>query len=321
MDFKKWSSIENHYQEKIIYKWAEHFPELNNMSFEVTEKIHGANFSILVNTDGTVKFASRNGIIEDDDKFYGYKEIFSREIYIQLVTELKRISQDIGYDIQLFGELYGGKIQKGVFYGNEKNFRWYALRIREDIVRPFRAKELLKDILDFKVPVIKIYSSSGLGVLEMIHGVNHEFQSKLTPPEYTDENICEGVVIVPYNRIIKNQDSYFLIKKKGKKFKDKNSKPKVHKVIVLDEPVQAILDEALLYINENRTNDLQSKIGAFEEMKDLSRFAKEYFNDLFIDFEKDNYTEWQNLDKLSQGIIKKNVGTRIYQELKSSLIR
>jgi len=321
MDFKKWNSIENHYQEKIIYKWAEHFPELNNMFFEVTEKIHGANFSILVNTDGEVRFASRNGVIEDEDKFYGYKAVFAREEYISLLNELKRISVSWNEDLQLFGELYGGKIQKGVFYGNEKHFRWYSLRIREDIVRPSIAKEMLKEVLDFKVPVICKISSNTDGVLEMIKIVNHEFQSKLTPLEYTDENICEGVVIVPYEDIIKNQESYFLIKKKGDKFKDKNSKPKVHKVVVLDEPVQALLDEAFLYINENRTNDLQSKIGAFEEMKDLSRFAKEYFNDLFIDFEKDNYTEWQNLDKLSQGIIKKNVGTRIYQELKSSLIR
>jgi len=321
MDFKKWNSIENHYQEKIIHKWTEYFPELNNMFFEVTEKIHGANFSILVDTNGTVKFASRNGIIEDGDKFYGYKAVFEKENYVKLINELKRISVSWNVDLQLYGELYGGKIQKGVFYGNEKHFRWYALRIKEDIIRPSIAEEMLKNILDFKVPVICKVSSNTDGVLEMIKIVNHEFQSKLTPPEYTDENFCEGVVIVPYDNIIKNQESYFLIKKKGDKFKDKNSKPKVHKVIALDEPVQALLDEALLYINENRTNDLQSKIGVFEDIKDISKFAKEYFNDLFIDFEKDNFIEWNNLDKLSQGAIKKKIGLKIYQELKMSLIK
>ena len=321
MDFKKWSSIENHYQEEIIQKWTEYFPELNNMFFEVTEKIHGANFSILVNTDGEVRFASRNGVIEDEDKFYGYKAVFAREEYVSFLDALKIISNSWNEDFQLFGELFGGKIQKGVFYGNEKHFRWYSLRVREDIIRPSIAKEMLKEVLDFKVPVVQMIDSDPGGVLKMIDYVNHEFQSKLTPEGYTDENICEGVVIVPYDRIIKNQEFYFLIKKKSEKFKNKNSKPKVHKVIVLDEPVQWLLDEALLYINENRTNDLQSKIGAFEEMKDLSKFAKEYFNDLFIDFEKDNRENWITLNSIEQGIIKKQIGTKIYQELKLSLMR
>lgn len=321
MEFRKWNSIENHYQEKTIDRWTSYFPELNDMYFEVTEKIHGANFSILVNTDGSVRFASRGGIIENEDKFYGFRGVFEREEYIRLINELKRISAAWNEDLQLFGELYGGKIQKGVFYGTEKHFKWYALRVRDEIVRPSIVKEMLKTILDFKVPVISLVSSNTDGVLEMIKIVNHEFQSKLTPEDYTDENICEGVVITPYENIVKNQESIFLIKKKGDKFRDKAAKPKVHKVIVLDEEVQVMLDEASLYINENRTNDLQSKMGVFEEMKEISKFAKEYFNDLFIDFEKDNYTEWHNLDKISQGVIKKNIGKRIFQELKESLIR
>jgi len=324
MNFKKWYSIENHYQEVTIQKWANRFPELNNMLFEVTEKIHGANFSIIVETNGTVKYASRNGILKDSDKFYGYKEVFSREEYIYLINELKKIAKRLNNDIQLYGELFGGKIQKGVFYGDEKNFKWYALRVKEDIIRPNIVNYFLRDLMEYKVPLIGVFNSNG-SVLEMVRSIDVNIRSALTPQDYKDDNIIEGVVIVPFDIMVRNQDSYFMIKKKTKEFKDKSSKPKrdrkEKKTIILDESVQNMLDEAELYINENRTNDLQSKMGKFEEIKDISKFAKAYFNDMFIDFEKDNYTDWHNLDKISQGIIKKTIGSKIFQELKLSLTR
>ena len=321
MDFTKWNSIENHYQKGIFERWIYLNPELNNIDVEITEKIHGANFSILVSPCEKAKFASRNSVLEEDAKFYGFQEVFEREEYVGLIKFLEVLSRKHDAEIQLYGELYGGKIQKGVFYGTEKNFRWYSLRWNGAIYPPQKAAIILNNFLHLKAPAVGVFNVGG-DLIKFIDEVETEFQSNLTPKEYTERNICEGVVMVPYEQNFWNQSSLLLIKKKNEEFKDKSHARKHERVEkVIPENVQELTDEALSYINENRTNDLQSKNGEFNDIKDISKFAKEYFNDLFSDFEKDNYTEWHCLDKLEQGYIKKVIGKNIFQELKISLLR
>jgi len=320
MDFQKWYSIENHYQKELIQYWLERFTQLQKMTYEVTEKIHGANFSIVADINRDVKFAKRSGFITEKDKgFYGYKGVFERPSYMSLVEQIKNIAEEAQQSVQLFGELFGGNIQKGVLYGDEKNFRWYALKIGKDLIAPKDALVILSKT--FRVPSLGFVKPEG-NLFKMIDEINHEHQSAFTPKDYKDDNVIEGVVIVPYEEVITNGQSFFMIKKKNEKFKDKSSKAKrIHKVLVIEDHVQELIDEVDLYINENRTNDLFSKVGNFEDIREISKFAKEYFKDVFSDFEKDNYTAWNNLNGIEQGIIKKRLGSLIYQELKISLMR
>ena len=46
---------------------------VNSESFVVTEKVHGANFSVVAAPGGDVSFASRGGIIDDRDNFFGVR--------------------------------------------------------------------------------------------------------------------------------------------------------------------------------------------------------------------------------------------------------
>jgi Rnl2 family RNA ligase len=320
MEFKKWNSIENHYNRKAFKKFADINPEINNETFEVTEKIHGANFSIIGDGLGGVFFAKRTSILNEDEKFYGFQEVFKRDKYDFVVSFIREFAKKLNKEVQLYGELYGSNIQKGVFYGAEKNFRWYSLRIDGIIVPPKDAEVLLKSIIHIKVPVIGLVNANG-DFLEMIDSINQRFQSKLTPKEYEDENICEGVVIVPYEKLFYNQKALLLIKKKNEEFKDKSKVKKTRIVKEIPENIQKLIDEGVSYINENRTNDLFSKMGELEDIHDISKYAKEYFSDVFIDFEKDNYTEWNKLNDSEKGVIKKKMGPAIYKELKESLLR
>ncbi|RLD64342.1 MAG: hypothetical protein DRJ01_01095 [Bacteroidetes bacterium] len=321
MEFKRWNSIENHYQTAILNRFSESNPDLKNADVEITEKIHGANFSILGTPDGEIRFASRNGFLEPDAKFYDYQNLFKQREYVELIDFIKVLAEETGTDIQVYGELYGGGVQKGVFYGTDKYFRWYSLRVNGLIVSPKEADKYLILFQHLKVPVIGVFNVGG-DLIKFIDEVDTKFRSKLTPEEYEGDNICEGVVIVSHERVFYNQSSLFLVKKKNDEFKDKAHKPKRDRQVkVVPENIQEMIDEALTYVNENRTNDLFSKIGVMESMKDASKFAKEYFNDLFIDFEKDNYTEWNDLESKEQGMVKKKLGTSIFKELKESLSR
>ena len=75
IDFKKYNSITNHYNVKVFKDLiARNYDRLpDTIEFEITEKIHGANFSLLV--EDTIQFARRNDVLQDD-KFYGYKDVF-----------------------------------------------------------------------------------------------------------------------------------------------------------------------------------------------------------------------------------------------------
>ena len=322
MEFKKWNSIENHYNEKVFRKFVEFNPELSNAVFEITEKIHGANFSVIGDSFGNVSFAKRTSLLKDDEKFYGFQEVFKREKYSFLKDFIGKFAEKIEKEVQLYGELYGSNIQKGVYYGEEKNFRWYSLRIDGIIIPPKDAEVLLESILHLKVPVIKRERVNG-DFVEFIRGIDQRFTSKLTPDYYTEENICEGVVIVPYEKVFFNQSSMLLVKKKNEEFKDKSHVKKLKVVKELSEDTKYFLEEALSYICENRTNDLFSKMGELEDIHNISEYAKAYFDDIWGDFGKDNFkkVQWITLEDVEKKLIKKKIGPAIYKELKESLTK
>jgi RNA ligase (TIGR02306 family) len=65
----------------------------------ITEKIHGTNFSVLVEPDGEVKIASHRYFWKDN-------EVNSRMVYIRTYHE-NEVLQHLPHDVQVFGEIYG----------------------------------------------------------------------------------------------------------------------------------------------------------------------------------------------------------------------
>ena len=318
--FKKWLSIENHYQELTIEKWLFKHPELENQDFQITEKIHGANFSIIAQ-NGVIDFASRNGILDADGSFYSFQEVMKNKELEELVNFLSDFSLNQPSKVyQLVGELYGGKIQKGVWYGKEKNFRWFGLYIDGELVSQRDADNILLDFLHLKVPVIDIVNPPE-GLLNFIKNYPTEFKSVLTPEGYEEENICEGVVITPYNNVIKNQDSYFYIKIKNEKFKEKSSKPKRERSPKEDLPeyITDMILDLRSYICDARKQGLFSKMGELDDRKKLPEFASAYFQDIVEDFEKDTGGKLNSLEKSDRKIISKSLSKYIFKDLLKSV--
>jgi len=314
-DFKKYNSITNHYNVKVFKDIIARNYDLlpDTIEFEITEKIHGANFSLLV--EDTIQFARRNDVLQDG-KFYGYKDVFD-DTYIPLFDSLRRIANTYG-TVQLYGELFGENIQKGVCYGS-KRFLWYALRINGHLVPTKEADILLEDIAYLKVPVIghMVYDKT-TDIEDFIENIPYRFTSRLTPSDCTTENICEGVVAVPYNIIPLFGDTYFAIKKKNSEFLDKKSEKRVRLPKEVSEQVQDVLEEITTYVNSIRTDDLMSKLGELENIRDIGKYASAYFEDVITDF--NNETDvYMSMSKEDQKEIKKKLSTLIFTELKRYL--
>lgn len=84
--FKKYSSLENHYNSKFIEKL--YSLGLTGGEWVAREKIHGTNFSLIIERD-KVTCAKRTGPILPAEDFFGYEIILKNyEDSIKAVQEL-----------------------------------------------------------------------------------------------------------------------------------------------------------------------------------------------------------------------------------------
>ena len=75
MEFKKYSSIENSYQEDIINSIIEQ--GYANLEYVVQEKVHGANLSFI--TDGKhILAAKRVELIVENENFFNYQQVLGK---------------------------------------------------------------------------------------------------------------------------------------------------------------------------------------------------------------------------------------------------
>lgn len=122
MQFKKYNSIENTYQQRFIEKsfyaldWYD--------DFIVQEKIHWANFWFYVSKDW-IRCAKRTWFILENESFFNYKKILQEN-----ELRLLNLQVDIWKDIIVFWELFWWWVQKWIFYSDEQLF--YAFDIIVD---------------------------------------------------------------------------------------------------------------------------------------------------------------------------------------------
>lgn len=291
----KYPSLINHYREKEL----DRFCVSDEETFVVTEKLHGANVSIRFNKNGSVDWYSRNNKITGAN-FYNAEHVF--EEFVEEHTELVGYSMRHKIDVILFGELYGGNVQSGVYYGNEKNLAFFDLAVVENGIVEFRPPEITYSVFeDYDVPIVPI-----LGNCSLSEGLeyNTEFNSKLTPKGYDKENLCEGVVIRPYYRnITSNQGKHFIIKKKNEKFKEKQkkNKPKVE----LSDTVKYWMDVFCQYIHPERLQSVYSKYGKIESYDDIGKYIKLVLEDAKETFLAEEEFDESDFDKKDLKVIYK----------------
>lgn len=272
--FEKYSSLENHYNGKFIEK-------IRNAGFDVTEpwvareKIHGTNFSIIIERDA-VTCAKRTGPILAGEDFFGYEIVLKK--YNDSIKAVQHTIKE-GSSMQIFGEFAGGGIQKGVDYG-EKDFYVFDILVKttegtnqfvddymmEQICNTFGFKLApllgrgkfddliqLPNMLDV---VVNDYNE--LAANEGIPVANKQVWKAVV----AEDNIAEGYVLKPcYPKFFPN-GSRVAIKCKNSKFseKAKSDKPIKAKAVLTDVDKVA-LSTLAAYATLNRVNNVISKIG------------------------------------------------------------
>lgn len=304
-DFKKFPSLENTYQTKLI-----HLVEdlgFDKQDYIVTEKVHGANFSFwlseeVLSVEGiglcstvVVNCAKRSGWIADDEKFFNYKPVLSKyrdrleKLYYRLVGLYDCT------DVVVYGELFGGNIQNGMCYPEDQDFVAFDLCINSNgHFTPLSKKSAFEILKEFDLPIVPV-----LGVYDSLQealNFNEYFESKLISDNFKGVNEhkeSEGVVIEPVNPCWFPNGGRVYFKKKTKRFLEKGGN-KIKKVPEeLSKELEEVLTEVFEYINESRFNSVVSKIGEVN-IKDIGKVMGLMTQDILIDARKDGIDTPEN---------------------------
>ena len=280
VDFRAYSSIENSYRGKEIGRVRNE--DLDKVEWVALEKVHGANFGLWI-IDGKVVPSKRSSFA--DGSFYSCQSVV--EAMGPLVLKLAEHGITVVY-----GELFGGGIQKGVNYG-AKRFAAFDMKIGDKFVDYDKFVELC-DLVGLPRCV-----EIARGSFEHILALDPAFPTKMSDNGATD--IAEGFVMKPV------KDSYFrlgdrvILKKKSPGFSERTSgkTPKPPKE-PLTELQQSIFDAAQAYICDERIESATSKFGE----KDFNPVLTEVLRDIYVELEKDGL---DSLDESSYNSVRQEM--------------
>lgn len=299
MSFKKYSSIVNANNQRVIEKILT--SPIANDRWYVTEKIHGANVSILIevneNDELDIKLAKRSGVIGNTQNFF---TIHLREFELKLMgTMVYKImkNMDISSEMELksiniFGEWFGGyyphkevkqmhdrkTVQKGIAYSPDVHFAPFDILVNDEIYLSFEEKQTIFKSLKILEPEIIILDVLKTGTFKECYEYDINFNSmipkKIGLPELED-NIVEGIVIKYCGRRIRGKKSspnHF--KKKNKKFTE------MYKHKHLRTSGKEISEDQIKFVKfivqcatENRVDNVISKYGDVSH-KDIGTLIK-----------------------------------------------
>lgn len=265
--FRKFPSIENHYQKGHINAWLKYHPELTDLQYVIQEKIHGSNLqlSFIPHSDtelGRMVIGTRNNVLPGDDSFFGVRACL--ENYKTELDILQAWADALGVIVRVYGEFFGGNIQKGVNYGKDKRFLIFDMEQNGKWLSFVEMAGMLAGLgLDHMiVPVLGVVNG-----LEEALAFDPNRQSTLFETE--ERNIMEGVVIKLYDTVIVDgHGSPFVLKHKTQEFMDKKSAKRVpREKTEWREEVEEARETFLEYLNETRVQSVISKNGKVTKEK------------------------------------------------------
>jgi len=307
MQFTKWHSIENTYRQKYIDFFLKEHPGLVNETYVILEKLHGSNFQWFFQPGEFVKAGSRNHYLDMLGSFQGAPIAQLVDDNSATIARFQRWADADGYSIRLFGELIGRGIGKGVDYGEQKRILYFGIMVNDKLL-PFKEAQVHIDTL-LTAPHVTTVDE-----LQAALDFDTKFDSLVLGKP---DNICEGVVIQPYNQVYYDRygTSPFILKKKNDEFKEKEKAPKAR---VVDSDVERLNAEFSLYITDNRLQSAFSKYGEIETPKQIGKYIRIVMADAQDDFIKDFGNDIETLDKNRQKQVF-NVGSKIANMLKGYL--
>jgi len=263
VDFRAYSSIENSYRGKDVGRIRNE--EFDKVEWVALEKVHGANFGLWI-IDGKIVPSKRSSFA--DGSFYGCQSVV--EAMGPLVLKLAEHGVTVVY-----GELFGGGIQKGINYG-AKRFAAFDMKIGDQFVDYDKFVELC-DLVGLPRCV-----EIARGSFDDILAIDPAFPTKMSDCGATD--IAEGFVMKPVKNSYLRLGDRIILKKKSPGFSERTSEktPRPPKE-PLTELQQSIFDAAQAYICDERIESATSKFGE----RDFNPVLTEVLSDIYRELEKD----------------------------------
>lgn len=266
--FFKYSSIENHYQQKFINSFINQFgSESLKQKFIISEKLDGANIQLVFSPNQEMKVGKRTSYLEPTESFFDIWNTLKK--YQKQIDVLQNFANENNEIIVVYGEIYGIGINGRINYGDKKFISFFDIIRNEDFISQSELYQLFAklDLLPM-LPSFQITCSLAQAM-------------EIEVPEGK-----EGFVIQPFDKVIRlGSGSRFILKKKSSGFDDKVS-PKVKDK--RDAGGNAFNLKFREYINENRLKDLFSKHGEIEKPQQIPDYIRLMIEDAKVDFLKDH---------------------------------
>ncbi|QAX99933.1 RNA ligase [Escherichia phage EcWhh-1] len=274
--FKKYSSLENHYNNKFIEKLR--INGLTGGEWVAREKIHGTNFSLIIERDA-VTCAKRTGPILPAEDFFGYEIVLKNYAdSIKAVQDIMETSAAVSY--QVFGELAGPGIQKNVDYGDKDFYVFDIIVTTESGDVTYVDDYMLESFC--KTFRFKVAPLLGRGKFEDLIKLPNDLDSVVQDYNFMVDNVglieanahvwnaeakgevftAEGYVLKPCYPLWLPNGNRVAIKCKNSKFSEKKKSDKPIKVaVVLSQDDMDLMWQFTDYVTVNRINNVISKIG------------------------------------------------------------
>ena len=263
-NFIKYPKIENSYQDKHIFKSFKFEPNLYHTNWVVEHKLDGSNLQIIIDENGH-RFASRNQLIGNTFQGVNLTDLIEKS---GLLSKLKELFEGFHMtSLNVYGELYGSRIQKRIQYG-PVNYKIIDIAVDGSMMSPEQRDLLIPDEYNIEHFLITDTLEKAL-----------EFDINTSSALIENDDLIEGVVIKPFSIA-----SNFALKKKAEKFSENKPKSKkINKEYSIEVNELKNTFESLL--NENRLLSVFSQNGEIDQASDIGKYIKLVLDDAKGDFD------------------------------------
>lgn len=310
MEFYKYPSLTNHYaikKDKLIMSHIED-------EFYSTEKLHGANVSIIFDRDLNHELASRRRFVhseEDKKQFSGLSAFYDE--HQSLLKDIAQFYLDkypTAEQVHMFGELYGAGIQKMQYEENKqgiKTVRFFTVIINQGEDLP-KIKASHDDLLaQFPSEMVVPMRKSGKLIDLIMEDEDDINKSALG-------GIAEGSVYQLREEYPIIQEHFIGIKHKSEAYTEKKnvSKPKTNYQLTPEEV--EVTNEIQSRITSQRLDNVLSHGGLELIDKNIGPIIKEMQTDIINELERETDVDL----KLARNVIRltaKDIVTIIKQKM------
>lgn len=268
MSFKKYPSIENHYNEKFISRIKEKFP---NLKYAVFEKIDGMNVSVVIEGTKVTGVYSRNGHDISQGEYKNFFDNFKWALEYSCCDEIPA-------NCLIYGELYGNNIQKNIKYlapssSRSVQFRIFDIYLTEEN-RFLNITEWREYGFNNPFWMVPEYARD----LTLEEALEFDVENLKSKTSEVDA-IVEGVIIRPMIETQLSPYDRLILKHKTEKFRE------VRKTKKAIPNSQLVVEGFGDFINENRVNSVKSK-RPYELPRETGALINDVISDATEEYQK-----------------------------------